>query len=109
MFHNFAQFAAPARAQIEDQGQVFLDYPHAAKTVPQFMARLNSRSKQCASAPLEQAGERQMKINNRFIKSVVETASKNETDLPWARGARRTEFQASRQDKDSVNCRLKSA
>ncbi len=50
-----------------------------------------------------------MKINNRFIKSVVETASKNETDLPWARGARRTEFQASRQDKDSVNCRLKSA
>lgn len=33
-----------------------------------------------------------MKTNTRFIKSVVETAAKNDTIMPWARGARRTAF-----------------
>lgn len=37
-----------------------------------------------------------MKIKTRFIKSVVETAAKDETVMPWARGARRATFVAKR-------------
>lgn len=37
-----------------------------------------------------------MKTNTRFIKSVVETAAKNDTVMPWARGARRAAFIAKR-------------
>ncbi|MDF3348733.1 hypothetical protein HKX17_01010 [Sulfitobacter sp. KE34] len=37
-----------------------------------------------------------MKKNPRFIKSVVETAAKNDTVMPWARGARRAAFIAKR-------------
>ena len=37
-----------------------------------------------------------MKKNQRFIKSVVETAAKNDTVMPWARGARRAAFIAKR-------------
>jgi hypothetical protein len=33
-----------------------------------------------------------MKTNKRFIKSVCETAAKEDTVMPWARGARRTAF-----------------
>lgn len=37
-----------------------------------------------------------MKTNTRFIKSVVETAAKDTTVMPWARGKRRAEFIAKR-------------
>lgn len=37
-----------------------------------------------------------MKIKQRFIKSVVATASNDETVLPWARGTRRAAFVAKR-------------
>tara|TARA_R110002049_G_scaffold29972_4_gene102114 strand:- start:32808 stop:32951 length:144 start_codon:yes stop_codon:yes gene_type:complete len=37
-----------------------------------------------------------MKTNKRFIKSVVETAAKNDTVMPWARGTRRAAFIAKR-------------
>lgn len=37
-----------------------------------------------------------MKTNKRFIKSIVETAAKDDTALPWARGARRKAFIAKR-------------
>ena len=37
-----------------------------------------------------------MKTNTRFIKSVVETAAKNDTVMPWTRGARRAAFIAKR-------------
>jgi hypothetical protein len=37
-----------------------------------------------------------MKTNTRFIKSVVETAAKNDTVMPWARGTRRAAFIAKR-------------
>ena len=37
-----------------------------------------------------------MKKNPRFIKSVVETAAKNDTVMPWARGTRRAAFMAKR-------------
>jgi len=37
-----------------------------------------------------------MKTNTRFIKSVVETARRDETVMPWARGARRAEMIARR-------------
>lgn len=46
-----------------------------------------------------------MKTNTRFIKSVVETARKDETVMPWARGTRRAEMIARRAasaDKDRV-------
>ena len=33
-----------------------------------------------------------MKTNTRFIKSIVETAAKNDTVMPWTRGARRKNF-----------------
>ena len=37
-----------------------------------------------------------MKTNTRFIKSVLDTAAKNDTVMPWARGARRAAFIAKR-------------
>ena len=37
-----------------------------------------------------------MTRKSRFIKSVVETARKTETDMPWSRGARRAEMIARR-------------
>ena len=37
-----------------------------------------------------------MKKNPRFIKSVVETAAKTDTVMPWDRGARRAAFIAKR-------------
>lgn len=37
-----------------------------------------------------------MKTNTRFIKNVVETAAKDDTVMPWARGARRKAFIAKR-------------
>jgi hypothetical protein len=39
---------------------------------------------------------RAMKTNKRFIKGVVEAAAKNDTVMPWARGARRAAFIAKR-------------
>ncbi len=39
-----------------------------------------------------------MKKNQRFIKSVIDTAAKNDTVMPWARGARRAAFIAKRND-----------
>lgn len=38
-----------------------------------------------------------MKTNTRFIKSVVATAAKETTVMPWARGARRAAFIAKRE------------
>jgi len=37
-----------------------------------------------------------MKIKTRFIKSVIDTAAKSETQMPWTRGARRAAFIAKR-------------
>lgn len=37
-----------------------------------------------------------MKKNPRFIKSVIDTAAKSETVMPWTRGARRNAFIAKR-------------
>ncbi|WP_411974616.1 hypothetical protein [Sulfitobacter faviae] len=37
-----------------------------------------------------------MKKNPRFIKSVVKTAAKTDTVMPWARGVRRAAFIAKR-------------
>lgn len=37
-----------------------------------------------------------MKTNTRFIKSICETAAKENTAMKWARGARRTAFIAKR-------------
>ncbi len=37
-----------------------------------------------------------MKTKTRFIKGVVAAAAKNDTVMPWARGARRTAFIAKR-------------
>ncbi|NUH65807.1 hypothetical protein HTT03_10985 [Sulfitobacter sp. S0837] len=37
-----------------------------------------------------------MKKNPRFIKSVIDSAAKNDTVMPWARGARRAAFIAKR-------------
>lgn len=38
-----------------------------------------------------------MKIKARFITSVVETAAAQTVEMPWARGARRAAFKASRE------------
>lgn len=38
-----------------------------------------------------------MKTNKRFIKSVIATAAKDDTIMPWARGARRAAFIAKRE------------
>ncbi|MBQ0804724.1 MULTISPECIES: hypothetical protein [unclassified Sulfitobacter] len=43
-----------------------------------------------------------MKIKTRFIKSIVETAAKDDTVMPWARGARRAAFIAKRSTSQSV-------
>lgn len=37
-----------------------------------------------------------MKTNKRFVKSVIETAAKTETVMPWTRGSRRAAFIAKR-------------
>ena len=37
-----------------------------------------------------------MKMNQRFIKSICQTAAKEEITLPWARGSRRAAFIAKR-------------
>lgn len=37
-----------------------------------------------------------MKTNKRFIKGVIAAAAKEETVMPWARGARRAAFIAKR-------------
>lgn len=37
-----------------------------------------------------------MNTNTRFIKAIVEAAAKEETAMPWARGARRKAFIAKR-------------
>lgn len=37
-----------------------------------------------------------MKKNTRFIKGVIAAAAKEETVMPWARGARRAAFIAKR-------------
>lgn len=37
-----------------------------------------------------------MKKNTRFIKGVIATAAKEETVMPWTRGARRATFIAKR-------------
>ncbi|MFT6675388.1 MAG: hypothetical protein ACJAVM_001580 [Sulfitobacter sp.] len=37
-----------------------------------------------------------MKTNTRFIKSVVAAAAKNDTVMPWTRGAARAAFIAKR-------------
>ncbi len=46
-----------------------------------------------------------MKTNTRFIKGIVETAAKNDTVMPWARGSRRAAFIAKR----TAEAALKSA
>lgn len=38
-----------------------------------------------------------MNIKKRFIRSVISSASTQEVELPWARGARRQAFIAKRQ------------
>ncbi len=43
-----------------------------------------------------------MKIKTRFIKSVVETAAKDTTVMPWARGTRRAAFITKRSALESV-------
>lgn len=47
-----------------------------------------------------------MKTNTRFIKSIIETAAKDDTVMPWARGARRVAFIAKR---NAVKPQRKSA
>ncbi len=37
-----------------------------------------------------------MKTNTRFIKGIVAAAAKEDTVMPWTRGARRTAFIAKR-------------
>ena len=37
-----------------------------------------------------------MKPKSRFIKSVLDTAQKLDTDMPWSRGTRRSGFVANR-------------
>jgi hypothetical protein len=50
--------------------------------------------------PIE--GDTIMKTNTRFIKSVVAAAAKETTQMPWARGARRAAFIASRTASEPV-------
>lgn len=49
-----------------------------------------------------------MKPKARFIKSVIETARKNDVEMPWARGSRRGMFIASRNAPTSI-ARIKTA
>lgn len=37
-----------------------------------------------------------MKTNTRFIKAITETAAKDDSAMPWTRGARRKAFIAKR-------------
>lgn len=37
------------------------------------------------------------KLKARFIRSVIETARQNETEMPWGRGPRRAAFIAQRE------------
>ncbi|MFD2740157.1 hypothetical protein ACFSUD_11285 [Sulfitobacter aestuarii] len=37
-----------------------------------------------------------MKTNIRFIKSIVDAAAKNDAEMPWSRGKRRSAFIAKR-------------
>ncbi|MCX7558874.1 hypothetical protein OS190_04790 [Sulfitobacter sp. F26204] len=39
-----------------------------------------------------------MKTNTRFIKGIVAAAAKEDTVMPWTRGARRAAFIAKRND-----------
>lgn len=43
-----------------------------------------------------------MKTNKRFIRSIIETASKTDTVMPWTRGARRAAFIAKRNSVPSL-------
>ena len=43
-----------------------------------------------------------MKTNTRFIKGVVAAAAKNDTVMPWARGARRAAFIAKRNETEKT-------
>ena len=43
-----------------------------------------------------QTEDETMKTNPRFIKSTLDTATTNDTVLPWVRGARRAAFIAKR-------------
>ena len=47
-----------------------------------------------------------MKTNKRFIKGIIAAAAKEETVMPWARGARRATFIAKR---NAVGTTRKSA
>jgi len=49
-----------------------------------------------------------MKPKARFIKSVIETARQNQTEMPWARGSNRTAFSVRRRGEAPV-LRVKSA
>ncbi|WP_138069631.1 hypothetical protein [Sulfitobacter sp. EhC04] len=54
-----------------------------------------------ATTRKNQTEDETMKTNTRFIKNVVETAAKNDTVMPWARGARRKAFIAKRTASDA--------
>lgn len=43
-----------------------------------------------------------MKPKTRFLKAVIDTAAKDTTVMPWARGARRADFVAKRTDQQSA-------
>ena len=43
-----------------------------------------------------------MKTNKRFIKSICETAVKEDVAMPWARGAKRAAFIAKRKGTEIV-------
>lgn len=46
----------------------------------------------------QQIEDKTMKTNTRFIKGIVDTAAKEDTQMPWARGARRSAFIAKRKE-----------
>jgi hypothetical protein len=74
--------------------QKVTNFPRTDKSVPQYRAKLFSRqnkSKHIATGQENQA----MKPKARFIKSVIEAARQNQTEMPWARGNRRASFVAS--------------
>lgn len=43
-----------------------------------------------------------MKTNRRFIKGVIAAAAKEDTVMPWARGARRSAFIAKRNESEKL-------
>jgi hypothetical protein len=65
--------------------------PKLARLLGQFDAQ-----REANALNLNAEQERAMKTNQRFIKSILETAEKSETVMPWARGARRAAFIAKR-------------